>query len=119
MQYIAGSTQLYTINGQLVKTLADGVTAGGVNAGDLGGSTREFVQFQAKVKCEEQPKYIKVCELSTKKIITINEKDFDATKHSKNLADCAQPGEIVVRSEERRVGKECVGKCRSRWEPYN
>ena len=23
------------------------------------------------------------------------------------------------RSEERRVGKECVGKCRSRWSPYH
>src|SRR3546814_12924134 len=25
---------------------------------------------------------------------------------------------IVHRSEERRVGKECVSKCRSRWSPY-
>src|SRR3546814_11989890 len=25
----------------------------------------------------------------------------------------------VVRSEERRVGKECVRKCRSRWSPYH
>src|SRR3546814_17265163 len=24
----------------------------------------------------------------------------------------------LVRSEERRVGKECVSKCRSRWSPY-
>src|SRR3546814_13932935 len=26
---------------------------------------------------------------------------------------------IVVRSEERRVGKECVSTCRSRWSPYH
>src|SRR3546814_13420475 len=26
--------------------------------------------------------------------------------------------EAVVRSEERRVGKECVSTCRSRWSPY-
>src|SRR3546814_4387109 len=26
--------------------------------------------------------------------------------------------EIGVRSEERRVGKECVSTCRSRWSPY-
>src|SRR3546814_12170843 len=26
-------------------------------------------------------------------------------------------GETVVRSEERRVGKECVSTCRSRWSP--
>src|SRR3546814_13816372 len=25
----------------------------------------------------------------------------------------------TVRSEERRVGKECVSTCRSRWSPYN
>jgi LPXTG-motif cell wall-anchored protein len=31
-----------------------------------------------------------VCELSTKKIITINEKDFDASKYSKNLDDCKE-----------------------------
>src|SRR3546814_13184350 len=26
---------------------------------------------------------------------------------------------IASRSEERRVGKECVSTCRSRWSPYN
>src|SRR3546814_7559294 len=26
---------------------------------------------------------------------------------------------IVARSEERRVGKECVSTCRSRWSPYH
>ena len=31
---------------------------------------------------------IKVCELSTFKLITIKEPDFNATLHSKNLADC-------------------------------
>src|SRR3546814_9571974 len=40
-----------------------------------------------------------------------------------------QPGEVdvrlrgircvVARSEERRVGKECVSTCRSRWSPYH
>src|SRR3546814_20315074 len=28
-------------------------------------------------------------------------------------------GRREVRSEERRVGKECVSTCRSRWAPYN
>src|SRR3546814_16032751 len=27
--------------------------------------------------------------------------------------------ELVQRSEERRVGKECVSTCRSRWSPYH
>src|SRR3546814_6329015 len=26
---------------------------------------------------------------------------------------------IIMRSEERRVGKECVSTCRSRWSPYH
>src|SRR3546814_16868039 len=26
---------------------------------------------------------------------------------------------ITIRSEERRVGKECVSTCRSRWSPYH
>src|SRR3546814_17883255 len=40
---------------------------------------------------------------------------------------CASSGELLPkdasgayqRSEERRVGKECVSTCRSRWSPYN
>jgi uncharacterized repeat protein (TIGR01451 family)/LPXTG-motif cell wall-anchored protein len=43
---------------------------------------------------KEEVKYIKVCELETKKIITIKESDFDSSKHSKNLADCK---EIVIK----------------------
>src|SRR3546814_15676560 len=27
--------------------------------------------------------------------------------------------EVPIRSEERRVGKECVSTCRSRWSPYH
>src|SRR3546814_6626190 len=30
-----------------------------------------------------------------------------------------QPRDIDSRSEERRVGKECVSTCRSRWSPYH
>src|SRR3546814_13406014 len=36
------------------------------------------------------------------------------------LFDGAQrPTAFVLRSEERRVGKECVSTCRSRWSPYH
>src|SRR3546814_17922591 len=31
----------------------------------------------------------------------------------------ASLGASPLRSEERRVGKECVSKCRSRWSPYH
>lgn len=88
--YVAGSTTNLDVNGNVIRTLADGITAGGVNKGSLKGSTREFVQFLAKVNCPEEPKNIKVCELATKKIITIREDQFDASKHSKNLDDCKE-----------------------------
>ncbi len=47
--------------------------------------------------CEEA-KDIQVCDLTTDKVITIKEKDFDSSKHSKNLDDCKKvtPGEITV-----------------------
>src|SRR3546814_5446844 len=32
---------------------------------------------------------------------------------------CGAPGDEAGRSEERRVGKECVSTCRSRWSPYH
>src|SRR3546814_13028860 len=38
---------------------------------------------------------------------------MDATKAN------ATPQNRPVRSEERRVGKECVSTCRSRWSPYH
>src|SRR3546814_11519418 len=34
-----------------------------------------------------------------------------------NLMPCVLP--VLSRSEERRVGKECVITCRSRWSPYH
>src|SRR3546814_10294994 len=36
-----------------------------------------------------------------------------------NVTDLTHPRQMDVRSEERRVGKECVSTCRSRWSPYH
>src|SRR3546814_7807284 len=36
----------------------------------------------------------------------------------RGIAD-AEPCQVALRSEERRVGKECVSTCRSRWAPYH
>src|SRR3546814_2455384 len=35
------------------------------------------------------------------------------------LSSVSDPGRYAARSEERRVGKECVSTCRSRWSPYH
>src|SRR3546814_10159939 len=40
--------------------------------------------------------------------------------HRSAASDSRKPaGTRRVRSEERRVGKECVSTCRSRWSPYH
>src|SRR6056297_2437420 len=45
----------------------------------------------------------------------------DLYQFDRDLADdyLSQPDQIQERSEERRVGKECVSTCRSRWSPYH
>src|SRR3546814_20066918 len=43
--------------------------------------------------------------------------------HARPIRAASPPGTAAVRSparsEERRVGKECVSTCRSRWSPYH
>src|SRR3546814_2209722 len=44
---------------------------------------------------------------------------FDATQAIAGRALDNTDSSLFYRSEERRVGKECVGTCRSRWSPYH
>ena len=49
-------------------------------------------------------------------------RNFHAKQHHQSWMDVTAEGtlgQLVVRSEERRVGKECVSLCRSRWSPYH
>src|SRR3546814_13352684 len=41
------------------------------------------------------------------------------TRACNRCAENSFPLSISPRSEERRVGKECVSTCRSRWSPYH
>src|SRR3546814_14330330 len=43
----------------------------------------------------------------------------DSVRCRLNDFDSRIPDTLSVRSEERRVGKECVSTCRSRWSPYH
>lgn len=45
-------------------------------------------------------KDIQVCDLATRKLISIKEDQFDATKHSKNLADCEPIKVCVIETKE-------------------
>lgn len=59
--YVSGSSQLLDENSQLIKSLPDGITSGGVNTGNLNGSTSEFLTFKAKVSCPSKPECKKNC----------------------------------------------------------
>ena len=45
--------------------------------------------------------------------------DSDPICDFPNLKKCLTDMGIQIRSEERRVGKECSEPCRSRWSPYH
>src|SRR3546814_17002143 len=47
------------------------------------------------------------------------DQEIDHRGNEGALADHRDARLLQLRSEERRVGKECVRKCRSRWEPYH
>lgn len=70
-KYTVQATVTFTVNGQDKTVTSEGCKG----------------NFEVK---EVPPKDIKVCELATKKIITIKENQFDASKHSKNLNDCKE-----------------------------
>jgi hypothetical protein len=96
LQYVNGTTVRLTGDAAQTPTaLPDGVAGDGVNVGNLNGSTYIRVQFQAKVNCET-PNQIKVCDLTTKKIVTINESDFNSAKHTKDLTKCQAAPAVLV-----------------------
>src|SRR3546814_18843374 len=54
----------------------------------------------------------------------LREEDADQAAHPEGRAEVGRGGDsfperVADRSEERRVGKECVSTCRSRWSPYH
>ena len=60
------------------------------------GYKEDTATVTVKKECEPEENKIKVCELATKKIIMIDEKDFDSSKYSKNLADCKEE-EVTIK----------------------
>src|SRR3546814_17627041 len=48
--------------------------------------------------------------------VSLDDKDNTLAKV---LLDLSQSATMKARSEERRVGKECVSTCSSRWSPYH
>src|SRR3546814_11164657 len=54
-------------------------------------------------------------------MVTVGELSMVHARALIGVPDCEGLARAVAdkRSEERRVGKECVGTCRSRWSPYH
>src|SRR3546814_4422978 len=55
-------------------------------------------------------------------LLRLAEKSNRPTKCGKTFSPALSPrhpASVTIRSEERRVGKECVSTCRSRWSPYH
>src|SRR3546814_6369324 len=52
---------------------------------------------------------------SSRPPLVVGGRSTHAVRRAARLAQ----GWLAVRSEERRVGKECVSTCRSRWSPYH
>src|SRR3546814_5195746 len=51
--------------------------------------------------------------------ITINPARVFGVADRIGALEVGRAADLVLRSEERRVGKECVSTCRSRWSPYH
>jgi len=49
ISYVNGTTELVNVQGNLIENLPDGITIGGIDVGNLSGSTTEFLNFEAKV----------------------------------------------------------------------
>src|SRR3546814_17669304 len=48
-----------------------------------------------------------------------NYSELGEDRNAKSWYDCMKIEDLFDRSEERRVGKECVSTCRSRWSQYH
>ena len=53
------------------------------------------------------------------KILSISDKEVVCDVLSAEKSENEPTVNVVLRSEERRVGKECLRLCRSRWSPYH
>src|SRR3546814_3585843 len=54
-----------------------------------------------------------------KEPMTINDEDGNEITVQHTISWTSMKDFMKLRSEERRVGKECVSTCRSRWSPYH
>src|SRR3546814_18655086 len=89
-----------------------------VSTRGMTGDTQEYhpePRVAAIVASHEHPEFI-VNVKETGQVLLVNYADIDNLQIT--TLDAARFLHDGGRSEERRVGKECVSTCRSRWSPY-
>src|SRR3546814_13896336 len=79
----------------------------------LGATKRSAQDAQASVERAKAAKFARYHQLAGS-----DERPIRPERVVRDLAELL-PADSVVRSEERRVGKECVSTCSSRWSPYH
>src|SRR3546814_4373131 len=97
------SSDLHHTNFTVSIEAAEGVTTG-ISAHDRAHTVRTAVRPDAQPRDLAQPGHIFPLTAQPGGVLT-------RAGHTEAAAD--------LRSEERRVGKECVSTCRSRWSPYH
>src|SRR3546814_15109838 len=79
----------------------------------------DMYAFSAAHKSLPLPSYARVTNLGNGKSVVVRVNDRGPF-HEGRIIDLSYAAAVKLgRSEERRVGKECVSTCRSRWSPYN
>src|SRR3546814_2717249 len=73
------------------------------------------VRFKASVRCNSASVVFNVGHLDHAGVVHQMQHAPLGRQFARGLAG----GGRIARSEERRVGKECVSTCRSRWSPYH
>src|SRR3546814_19252175 len=73
-------------------------------------------RIQRGIRINERKALIRACYKAT---LNPGRKAGHTERRDKMMEPAGGPVIAPDRSEERRVGKECVSTCRSRWSPYN
>src|SRR3546814_12601463 len=90
---------------------------------DLRLDRQHFVELVfERFECERHPAHAAFDQAELELRMTIETTADDPVAKRRRIADREHRRDhrqrLLARSEERRVGKECVSTCRSRWAPY-
>lgn len=91
LNYVAGSAEYFDAKGARLGSLSDSIVTSGADVPggvDVSTLNARYVQLQAKLNCPTVPGEITVCEIATKKVVTIKENTFDSSKHTRDLSKC-------------------------------